>query len=110
MKLYHFTSRDNASEVLANGFKGESCWLSPAPDTVMGEDGRSVLILFEVDEPDEILAPYKREVTEEEIDDDENAVGPGRVFFWYEFPAGFFNSLASRARLIEGDERAELMM
>jgi hypothetical protein len=47
--LYHFTSRAVAEKIVAEGFAGATCWLSPSVETVMGEDSRSGLIEVQLD-------------------------------------------------------------
>jgi hypothetical protein len=108
--LYHFTSKNEAGAILADGFVGD-IWLSPDPSTVFGEQARSVLLEVAFDCPVEELEPHRREIREEQIDGvTEEPVAGGQVdtYTWYEVPAGVVNSRA-KVRAVGAEERFRLM-
>lgn len=114
VRLYHFTGRAAARSITTSGFVGESCWLSPDIETIVGEADRSALIAVDLDLTDAELDAFRRDVVEDEVWDDELEAfvrnpASSRCFVWYEVPTATL--LANgRVRVLTDSERVSLMI
>lgn len=110
IRLYHFTSRHVVDRLVAEGFAGATCWLSPTVQTVMGEESRSGLIEVELDLSASDLEPYSRDVSEEIWDDDAEDFVPANdvpPYSWYEVPTHLIARFG-RLRVVSLEERSRL--
>ena len=111
--LYHFTTREGARQIEANGFSGLSCWLSPDVESIFGEAGRSVLLEVTLNLAEDELKRYAQQVTEETDIWDETVgdfvpePGSARHFVWYEVPVNVVVT-AGRIRRVLPHERRRL--
>jgi len=71
IKLYHFTSREGVRQIIAGGFDGDTCWLTPDPATVAGNAASSGLLEVTLNCSEADLQPYVRAIEEDEIWDEE---------------------------------------
>lgn len=112
VRLFHFTSRSRACDIITRGFDGETCWLSPTLHTVCGEAARSGLLAVELEVTVAELEPFMRTVTEDEVWDDtlgDFVFDPDSAvrYVWYEVPTALI-AAKGRIRLVSADERAGL--
>lgn len=112
VNLYHFTSRAAASRILATGFDGSTCWLSPDPETVCGESARSALLVVELAVAVEELDQFRRVIRDEVWDEGTRTFVPDAsspAYDWYEVPVELIR-IRGRVGLAGDDERRTLMM
>lgn len=111
VRLFHFTSQLAAKAIVARGFDGPTCWLSPDPETICGEDGRAALIEVMLDVDEAELQPFAQEVEEEVWDEAAGQFIPDpapRSYTWYEVPTAVVAE-RGRTRLIGSAERGAWM-
>lgn len=111
VQLFHFTSRAAAREIIARGFNGPTCWLSPDVLTVCGDAARSALIAVELDTTDAELQPFACSVAEDVWDEAVGDFVPDTnsptTYVWYEIPIALI-AAKGRVRLVSEQERARL--
>ena len=115
VKLYHFTSREAAVAILAKGFtieRDDGVWFTPHPQTAMGEESRVVLLEVEIDRTDDEMSEFRQPVVEEFFDDEteEWVPDPSTAYDWFKVPAAKCQQLISSIRVVQADERRDLMI
>ena len=111
VRLFHFTSKANARAVLAHGFKGTTCWLSPSIETVSGDSNRSALLAVQLDLTESELQAFEQTVVDDVWDEAAGEFVPATdtpPYDWYEIPTQVITR--GTVRLVSEEERARLML
>ena len=113
MKLYHFTSHSAAVRILDEGLHDDrdgGIWLSPDPQTAMGENSRGMLLEVQIDLLKHQVRQFARGVREEVWDENHGKFVPSEFSYeWFHIPAEIIRQFG-KVRQLSEDERRELML
>lgn len=107
IRLYHFTSRQQAAVILTQGFSELASWvfLTPDPVTTFGGPGHEVLleVIFELSEAE--ASQFRHVVADNDLEPELASASRQSSCAWYEIPVAFANRGVQSVRIISADER-----